>query len=303
MPANNQNEDTLGTSLQRVLSSSSRMIPAAPAGNRGMLEIDLALIVPHRDNPRKTFDQDALQELAESIRTHGIVQPIVVRKEARPTKLLLASVAIELRNWRVLARVPVVIREDGDQRELAELRLIENIQRADLNPIEVAEAYQILLDEHGLTQDDLAKRVGKDRSSISNSVRLLTLPQSVRRFVADGRLSMGHARALITVEDEGTRRPSRSGCTAKGFRCERLKTYCGSGVQPIPDQKKGPGKRQKPAHIKELEDNLLRLFGRPVDVTERGGKGTMTVHFHTKGDFKRMIDVTDQLLQQMGRVE
>ena len=188
-------DDTLGTSLQRVLSTSSRMIPAPAAPNRGMLEIDLALIVPHKNNPRKMFDQDALQELAESIRTHGILQPLVVRKDGPAYEIIAGERRYRAAQLAGLARVPVVIREEADERQLAELRLIENIQRADLNPIEVAEAYRTLLEEHGLTQEDLARRLGKDRSSVSNSIRLLTLPQSVRRLVADGRLSMGHARA------------------------------------------------------------------------------------------------------------
>jgi ParB family chromosome partitioning protein len=281
------------------------MIPAPAAANRGMLEIDLALIVPHQNNPRKTFDQDALQELAESIRTHGILQPLVVRKEGPAYEIIAGERRYRAAQLAGLARVPVVVREEADERQLAELRLIENIQRADLNPIEIAEAYKTLLEEHGLTQEDLAQRLGKDRSSVSNSIRLLTLPSGVRRLVADGRLSMGHARCLVTVDDDELRQDLAQRVQAEGWSVrtleQQVRQRASQSGEAAPRQSRG--KRSKPPHIKELEENLLRLFGRPVEVTERGGKGTMAVHFHTKGDFKRMIDVTDRMLQELGQVE
>jgi ParB family chromosome partitioning protein len=151
--------------------------------------------------PRKRFEEQALEELAASIRTHGIVEPILVRRDGGKYRILAGE-----RRWRAAQRaglkeVPAVVRE-ASEREAFELALVENLQREDLNAIEEAEAYEVLLDDHGLTQEAIAERVGKDRSTVANALRLLKLPGEVRDLVKDGKLDMGHARALLGLEGE-----------------------------------------------------------------------------------------------------
>ncbi|HEY0712263.1 MAG TPA: ParB/RepB/Spo0J family partition protein, partial [Polyangia bacterium] len=177
---------------------------ALPARTRGLFSVGIEEVRPGPHQPRKTFADGQLDELAESIRTQGIIQPLVVRRA--PDGDGYELIAGE-RRWRAAQRaglheVPVVVREVAD-REAFEMALVENLQRADLNPIEEAEGYQRLFAEFGYTQEALAERVGKDRSTIANALRLLKLPPAVRELVVSGRLAMGHARALLGLESDG----------------------------------------------------------------------------------------------------
>src|SRR5262249_13548137 len=181
----------------------SALIPDTPAlapGER-TLDVDIDLLHPNGVQPRHTVDDSKIDELARSIRAHGVIQPIVVRRVERGYEIVAGE-----RRWRAsqrvgLLKVPVVVREIPDDRRLA-VALIENIQREDLNPIDEAQAYRRLADDHHLTQEQIAEAVGKDRSSIANYVRLLRLPEEVRGGVASGALSMGHARAILSLNDE-----------------------------------------------------------------------------------------------------
>jgi len=170
-----------------------------PAAGRAVMQLPIEAVERSKEQPRKRFDERQLEELAASIREHGVVEPILVRRHGERYRIVAGE-----RRWRAAQRaglkdIPALLREAGD-REAFELALVENLQRTDLNAIEEAEAYEFLLKEHGLTQEEVAGRVGKERSTVANGLRLLKLPAEVRDMVRDGRLEMGHARALLALE-------------------------------------------------------------------------------------------------------
>ena len=287
------NDNALGKSLSSVFAKTAKK---ESPGGRGFLEVDLNLIIPPAANPRQHFDQAALGELATSIAQHGILQPLVVMKQEGGYEIIAGERRYRAAKQLGLAKIPVVIHQQEDERQLAQLRLIENIQREDLNPIELAQAYRTLIQIHGLTQEQAAERVGKDRSSIANCLRLLTLPPQVQALVADGSLAMGHARALVALEDPDAclslaRRTVAEGLSARAV--ERLARDVGAGEtdRAAPPT---PRKRAKPPAIRELEGNLARLFDAEIDIRERGGKGALTIRFHSKGHFKAVIDQLEQ---------
>src|SRR5687768_14098622 len=198
----------------------SALIPDAPEPPRaGVLEVDIDLLAPNDLQPRVQMDETKLQELSDSIKAKGIIQPILVRRTGNTFRIIAGE-----RRWRAaqragLMKVPVVVREvpEGSDRQLLELALIENIQRENLNPVDEALAYQRLADEFALTQEQIAAAVGKDRSSVANFVRLLKLPEEVRAALASGSLSMGHARALLAVPDAAAQRHAAREVISRGL--------------------------------------------------------------------------------------
>ncbi len=280
-------DNSLGRSLQDVFARTPRR-----EGGRGYLEIDIGLIVPSSANPRTTFDEAGIAELAESIRQHGVLQPLVVLKREVGYEILAGE-----RRWRAakqagLAKVPVVVRDEADPRHQAELRLVENIQRRDLNPLELGRAYQALIAEHGLTHDDLAGRVNKERPSISNAIRLLSLPEDIQRMVAGGELSAGHARALLACPDPERMRELARRCVAEELpvrEVERLAKAASTGTAAA--AKRDP-------NLVELEDNLRHLFGSRVQIREKGGKGSITVNFESKDHYQRVVTLLERFIRQ-----
>jgi len=191
----------LGRGMAALLSNAPAPapLPASTIAGRSFLSLPIEAVERSPEQPRKRFDEARLEELAASIREHGVVEPILVRKQGQRYRIVAGE-----RRWRAaqragLTEVPVLVREASDA-EAFELALVENVQRADLNAIEEAEAYQVLVEEHGLTQEQVASRVGKERSTVANALRLLKLPEDVRDAVRDGRLEMGHARALLGLD-------------------------------------------------------------------------------------------------------
>ena len=285
-------EHGLGKSLSDVFARTPRK-----DGGKGFLEVDINQIVAPEQNPRQVFDATALAELAQSINRHGILQPIVVIKRDAGYEIVSGERRYRAAKQAGLTKVPVVVREGDDQQHLAELRLIENIQREDLNPIELAQAYQALLEQHGLTHEDLAERVGKERSGITNALRLLALPPQIQSEVSAGTLSKGHAKALLSATDPAwqlqlARRAIEEGLSVR--EVERL-------------AKAGPGKavpepKAKAPHIKELEANLFRLFGTRVKVKEKNGKGSLTLSFSGKEHFQRVVTILDKVVKQSNQL-
>ncbi|HET9599118.1 MAG TPA: ParB/RepB/Spo0J family partition protein [Anaeromyxobacteraceae bacterium] len=192
----------LGRGMAALLSNAPAPAPApaaALAAGRAFLSLPIEAVERNPGQPRKRFDEARLEELAASIREHGVVEPILVRRNGQRYRIVAGE-----RRWRAAQRaglkeIPALVREATDVQAF-ELALVENLQRADLNAIEEAEAYQALVDEHGLTQEQVAERVGKERSTVANALRLLRLPEEVREAVSEGRLEMGHARALLGLE-------------------------------------------------------------------------------------------------------
>jgi ParB family chromosome partitioning protein len=269
----------------------SALIPEVPEPRPATgLEVDIDLLVPSRFQPRVRADDARLADLADSIRANGVLQPIIVRKVDGNYQIVAGE-----RRWRAaqragLLRVPVVVRETapGDDSKLLEWALIENLQREDLNPIEQAQAYRRLLDEFHLTQEQVARAVGKDRSSIANTLRLLRLPESVRDEVAAGRLSMGHARALLGLADgAAASRAAREilGRDLSVRQAEALvRRLAGTAT------KRGAG-RTVDVHTRAAEEQLARALGTRVRIVRRRKGGTIEVQFTTEDELQRLYEV------------
>ncbi len=244
--------------------------------NGGVINVNLNDIEPNREQPRKDFDEDALSELAESIAEHGLIQPIVVKPETNGRYSIIAGE----RRWRAcrmagLYEVPVVIK-DVDSRELMELALIENLQREDLNAVEEALGYRSLIDAFGLTQEEVAKRMGKSRTAVTNALRLLNLTDEELQALRIGAISAGHARALLSVEDADLRKQMLDLATngASVRELERLAAKSKKG-KATP-----PATQTKPKFYSEVELSLKNELHRKVNITPAGnGKGKITIEF------------------------
>lgn len=295
------NDNSLGKSLANVFARTQRQHAHVA---KGYLEVDIHLVQASPDNPRRDFDPQALAELAESIRTHGILQPIVVHKRPDGTFQIVSGE----RRYRAareagLGTVPVVLREELDDRILDELRLIENVQREDLNPIELAEAYASLIERHGLSQEELGARLGKDRSSIANILRLRNLPEAIREAVRAGELGLGHARALLGIEDEAAQLALARRIVEEGLSVRAVEAAVREAAPPAPAAGgTTTTRRSKPSHVRELEENLGRLFGTTVQISERGGRGTLTLRFHSADHFRAITDVLERAFAEGQRI-
>jgi ParB family chromosome partitioning protein len=272
----------------------SSLIPDAPEPRSGPLEVDVDRLSPSAFQPRGQVDDDRLSDLARSIKSNGVIQPIIVRKVGDRFQIIAGE-----RRWRAarqagLARVPVVVREvaKGQERSLLEMALIENIQREDLNPIDEAHAYRRLSVEFHLTQEDIADAVGKDRSSVANYVRLLKLPDDVRADVAAGTLSMGHARALLGLTDEADQRRTARDIIARNLSVRETELL----VKKIAEGGKRPDAAPRPrpvdVHTRAAEDRLRLALGTRVRIVRRGSRGRIEVDF---GSEEELIRIYEQL--------
>jgi ParB family transcriptional regulator, chromosome partitioning protein len=287
-------DHSLGKSLSDVFARTQRK----DAGGKGYLEVDISAIVSPADNPRKHFAPSALQELAASIAVHGILQPLVVRKKDAGYEIISGERRYRAAKAAGLAKVPVVIREDDSAQRVAELRLIENIQRENLNPIELARAFQALIDHHGLTHEVVAERVSKDRSSITNNLRLLTLPDVIQAEIAEGAISMGHAKALLAVTDRAYLLVLARRIIEEKLSVRDVERLSKAGPETTEMAPATHAAVEKHAQLRELETNLYHLFGARVAITERKGRGSLTVHFDSKDHFQRVLKVLERVLKQ-----
>jgi ParB family chromosome partitioning protein len=267
----------------------SALIPdATPPAAIAPTELDIDLLAPGRVQPRRHIDDTALEELARSIRAHGLIQPIVVRSVDGRYEIVAGE-----RRWRAaqragLLRVPVVIRDvpAGDDQTLLQIALIENIQREDLNPIEEAMAYRRLVDQFKLTQDQVAAEVGKDRSTVANTLRLLKLPEDVREHVASGRLSMGHARALLTLEDAAAIRKLAAESVARDYSVRRVEAL----VNKLTAGPPAPPAKRSDVHTRAAEEQMRRALGTRVSIARRGKGGTVQIDFKSEDDLQRIYE-------------
>ena len=268
----------------------SALIPDAPEpATTEPTELDIDLLSPNALQPRREMDEAALEDLARSIRAHGVIQPIVVRPIDGRYQIIAGE-----RRWRAaqragLLRVPVVVRDvpGGDEQTLLQLALIENIQREDLNPIEQAMAYRRLVDQFRLTQEQVAEAVGKDRASVANTLRLLKLPEEVRRDVAAGRLSMGHARALLTLTDAALVRKVAEEAVARGYSVRQVEALVkrlaeGAGT-PRPE-------KRADVHTRAAEEQMRLALGTRVQIARRGKGGSVRIDFTSEDDLQRIYE-------------
>ena len=278
------NRKALGRGLGALLSSDRTIdLGSEPS------EIELDSIVPGPMQPRTHFDEAALEHLAESIRSHGVVQPLLVRRRGEQYELIAGE-----RRWRAarlagISRVPVVIKEVPDE-NLLEIALIENIQRENLNPIEEAQAYKKLIETVGLTQESLASRVGRDRSYITNYLRLLRLPDDVQQLVKEGRLSTGHARTLLALDHVDLQRRIARQIIDGGLSVRVTEQL----VQKASEEK--PARRSAPQtvdpNIKAAETKLRRAFGTQVKILQAAdGRGKVEISFFNAQDLDRIYNL------------
>jgi ParB family chromosome partitioning protein len=268
-------------------------LPEPRTPSSGPTEIDIDRLSPNSFQPRAQMDDGRLEELAQSIKSNGVIQPIVVRKTGDRFQIIAGE-----RRWRAahkagLTRVPIVVRDvhEGRERSLLEMALIENIQRENLNPLDEAHAYRRLADQFHLTQDEIATAVGKDRATVANIVRLLKLPDEVRAEVAGGRLSMGHARALLALPAEGDqRRLAREvGRSLSVRETESLVKRIVEGD----GQKEAAPKPQADVHTRAAEDKLRVRFGTQVRIVRHKTRGRIEIEF---GSEDELIRIYDQLI-------
>ena len=282
----------LGRGLDALLGASPA--PQAAAADRNVFTCPLEKIIPQPGQPRQHFDPEKLDELAQSIREHGLVEPLIVRRA--PGAVDKFELVAGERRWRALQRAgmreALVVVKDVSAKDAFELALIENVQREDLNPIELAEAYDRLVREHGYSQEALAERLGKDRTTITNALRLLKLPPHVRTKVVAGELSEGHARALLGAGDESTMeeladRVLRMKLSVRATealvrdRASKKNGANGKGRSPQPEKSSG---------VRDLEARLTRALGTKVEVRDRGNKGEVVIPYADLDALDRVID-------------
>jgi ParB family chromosome partitioning protein len=263
------------------------LIPGAAVG---VEEVDPDLIVPNPHQPRAAFSEESLQQLVESIREHGVIQPLIVSAGESPGVYQLIAGERRLRAARLagLTRVPVVVKEAADH-ELLELALVENLQREDLNALEEAQAYRRLADEFGLTQEAIASRVGRSRTAVANSVRLLGLSDEIKASLAAGEVSEGHARALLGLDSEAARREAWRQVVERGLTVRQTEELVRHWAD-APQTSARPARRDQNPEIASLEEKLRTALGTKVEL-RRGakGRGRLVVHFYSDEELESLL--------------
>jgi len=263
------------------------LIPGAELARPTVQDVPLAHLETNPFQPRKHFNQAALEELASTIREHGILTPVVVRRVADGFQVIAGERRIRAARLAGLTHVPTIVRDASDSQAL-QMALVENLQREDLNPLEAAEAYQKLVEEFGLTQEELAGRLGRDRSSVANSLRLLRLPKRIRDDVAEGTLSEGHARALLGLEKAADQLKARDEVMKRGLTVRATEALVrrlrGTGTKNV----RGPS--QDP-NLSALEDQLRTTLGTKVRIVADGKGGTVHITFFSGDDLTRIADI------------
>ena len=260
--------------------------------NTGVLEVDINKIKPNPNQPRKNFDEDALKDLAASIKVHGIVQPIVLNKNADGTYMIIAGE----RRWRAanlcgLKTVPAIIK-DYTEKQIKEISIIENLQREDLNPVEAAKAIKELMDEYGLTQEAVSERIGKSRSNVANTLRLLTLYPAVLDMIENGKISAGHARCLVVVEDANEQLKLANAIVSKNLSVRDLEKAIKAYTNPA---KKVVVREEQSLELKELINQMQKTFATKVSAIGNDNKGRIYIDYYTRDDLDRISELLDLL--------
>ncbi len=255
------------------------------ARERAMFFCPVEDVRPNRYQPRKLMDDSSIDELAASIREKGIIQPIIVRRADSGYELIAGE-----RRWRAaqkagLPTIPVIIK-DVSPADALELALIENIQRKDLNALEEAEAYERLIREFGLTQEEVAERVGKERSTVANFVRILRLPDYIKEDIWQHKLTMGHARVLAGLENEETQRRLRDAILKKSLSVRQAESL----VQRLNKSSRRARSVSKDSHVNSLAEDLMRHLGTKVRISKRGKKGRIEIEFYSEEDLGRIVE-------------
>ena len=272
----------LGRGLEALIPAATAVADGSASGVR---ELPIADIAPNPFQPRSRFDDEAIKELAASIKATGVLQPILVRRSADGYQLVAGERRLRAGRMAGLERIPAVVRNVGE-REMTELALIENIQREDLNPIDEANAYQALAEAVGLTHDQISERVGKQRASITNSLRLLTLPAEVREMVSRGTLTAGHARALLSLPTDGDQLAAARYIHSKGFSVWRTEAFVRRRLR----RQHAKPRVGRPDWIMEWENKLQQKFGTRVTIAAGRGGGKVQFEYYGQPDLERLLE-------------
>ncbi|MCP1527941.1 ParB/RepB/Spo0J family partition protein [Bacillus sp. FSL W8-1143] len=252
-------------------------------------EIKIKDLRPNPYQPRKTFDEDALSDLKESIQQHGVLQPIIVRKSIKGYDIVAGERRFRAAQQAGLTTIPAIVREFSETL-MREIALLENLQREDLTPLEEAEAYASLLDHLSVTQEELAKRLGKSRPHIANHLRLLTLPDEVQKLIADGKLSMGHGRTLLSLKNKNKLAPLVKKIVDEGLNVRQVEKLVQQLNENVPRETK---KKEAPKDrvLKERESFLQNYFGTSVSIKKQKKKGKIEIEFLSNEDLERILEL------------
>lgn len=291
--------NALGRGLGALIPGADEATPEQTEGSKAtgdgrpgarVLDVAVGDLQPNAHQPRVEFDPEAVRELADSIRERGVIQPVVVRRRGSGYQLIAGERRVRAAREAGLETVPAILLDAESDQEMMEISLIENVQREDLNPIEEARAYRALMETCFLTQEDVAQKVGKNRSTVTNTLRLLHLAEEVRDALQDKRISMGHARALLGLADDRLQAVLCRKIISDGLSVRQVESLVKAGREgrraasnPLP--------RNKDPQILSLEEDLQRRFGTGVNINRRGKKGRIEIEFYTDDDLERILDL------------
>lgn len=263
-----------------------------PEKGEEVIKLDIDRILPGENQPRKVFRDESLNELAESIKEKGVIQPIIVKRTGDGTFRLIAGE----RRWRAakiagLKKIPAIIK-DYASKDALEIALIENIQREDLDPIETALAFERLQKEYNLTQEEIAKKVGKDRATVANYMRLLNLPDEIKRYIHEGKITFGHARAILSIPDLNAQIECAMEIIKKNLSVRTSEEIARRFFEK--SKKKVKHHSVKDPNIKDMERKLKRALGTEVRIIEKGKKGKIEIIFNSHEEFQRLFDLLVQ---------
>ncbi len=266
-----------------------------PVGGGEVLEIELRRIAANAEQPRKVFREDTLKELAASIKEKGIIQPVLVRRQPDGGFMLIAGERrFRAAHMAGLKTMPAIVRE-ADEEEVLEVALIENIQREDLNPMETARGFKQLIDRFGLSQEELSKKVGKERATVANYIRLLALPKAVTDLVNSGELSMGHARAVLAIEGEREQIKAARKIVAEGMsvrEAEKLSKLARDTSASPKGRMGASAKEGKDPNVKALEQKLIKNLGTKVRLKHKGKKGgVLEIEYYSLEELDRIVEL------------
>lgn len=277
----------------------SALIPDDPEGNlfdedvnkEQVIELDIELVIPNKDQPRKEFEKESLEELRDSIKQYGIIQPIVVRKIKNKYEIIAGE-----RRWRAareasIKKVPCIVKE-VDDKEAIKIALIENIQRQDLNPIEEANAFKALMDNYNLKQEEVAEAVGKSRSYVANSLRLLKLDKEILEYISEGKITTGHGKALLGIRNKKERLNLAKEIIDKNLNVRETEKLA-SKTKKI---KRSTKATRKDPFIEEIEEKLMRALGTKVTLVSSKKGGKIEIEFYSDEDLQRILEaITDEV--------
>ncbi|MEI0493221.1 ParB/RepB/Spo0J family partition protein [Brachyspira intermedia] len=303
-----------GQGLSALIKSTDNEIRTAAeeAEKRGVLEIDVSLIDVNPDQPRKVFNEEEIQGLAESIKENGLINPITLREKDGKYQIISGERRFRAFKFLNRDRVPALVLENIADSKMLELTLVENIQRADLNAIEVARSYKKLIYDLNIKQEELANRVGKSRSTISNSMRILDLSENIQNLVLESKITEGHARTILSLDDENEREEFAKEIVEKGYsvrECERIvkerknnisnDSNSNNSEENTENQNEVKKENKKDPNIKRLENDLEKIFSTKVNVIDKNGKeGKIVIEYYSSDDLSRIMDMLEKVYER-----